>query len=942
MESIVDRYIPEKSEYELMQEVYPFKTCHEVYQIPFEDIYSDKSYINHVCMVCKSIEMDRLEIVYRCRLCLIVMCPKCGEKNPQEDYEKTKKIQDESCGKHQISEAKASVLGVNPEDNEDIKCSTCKKEIGYIKFGDYTVAKCRNCAKDFCQFCKNKHVDAVHGPKQLIFEELQRTFCSRNSIKSVFCKQSFVGMEGDVACSNCNKFIGTIGTDYYDFKICVCIACNAKLCGSCTWDHKDKQTDLALKLAQQKYRREEAKKEVNRKQAEINRRDGPKCGSQYVIRTPHGKLARLIYCQNCRGRIYDENDFGDKKDTLLFKCSSCESFLCDTCKYHYNAEELAEKKERDNEEKELFSRKLCTNNSVFLTTARTLYGHSEENVEIKCEGGCGETIGNSEDAKDEDYNFYKCRTCGKNLCEECSGSHSSEDLKNYLTKKESEKNKYEGELISQMENRRFKVNCNGKKIDMEVKKLFPAKVNMQFKVNCAVCKKVVSDFFPGYVANDVSLCASCNDILCDDCFSKHKAPFRNDCTPKDVVQQKASILFPEDKDGRYDILCAVCKKTQEKKGKEDPNVNHCGNCDQMLCDSCTKNHTGQFFSNKGDFQQQVFLCGPTSCNMLQSQYIDQSVKCSACKNCAINNYGEYYKCDFCQKLFCESCKGKKPSLKFTKSEKNSALFTVPIKDTFNCGSDMIQIEAWKIRVSDSFDCNYKHCGERIKVSKDQKINYCNRCKRKFCKQCAGNHCTPESKEYKKFLDSKGKEVEEFRKKQKEQEQARAAYFKKKKEEEQKKRAEEMAKMAKEKEEADKKKNEEADNERKKKQEAELSNLKDEERKKKEEEIRQAEEARKKREEEEKRKQEEQRKEDERKRAEEAKLKKTCGPHTIFYVPSSMARYGRLPGDRWDKGLHWRTCAKCSYVVCSVKEDNPANQCNNCWLVLCPDHGAQHK
>ena len=59
-------------------------------------------------------------------------------------------------------------------------------------------------------------------------------------------------------------------------------------------------------------------------------------------------------------------------------------------------------------------------------------------------------------AKNEDFNFDKCKTCGKNLCEDC---HTFKQLENYLAKKQSEKNKFEGELITQMENRRFKAPC---------------------------------------------------------------------------------------------------------------------------------------------------------------------------------------------------------------------------------------------------------------------------------------------------------------------------------------------------------------------------------------------------------------------------------------------------------------------------------------------------
>jgi len=330
--------------------------------------------------------------------------------------------------------------------------------------------------------------------------------------------------------------------------------------------------------------------------------------------------------------------------------------------------------------------------------------------------------------------------------------------------------------------------------------------------------------------------------------------------------------------------------------------------------------------------------------MLTSQYIDESVKCASCNGCAINGYGEYFKCDFCQKLFCEKCKDKKPDKKFTKSEKSAALNAVPLKDNFNCGSDLIQIEAFKVRIADYFDCNYKRCGERIKVAKTDKVNHCNRCKKTFCKQCAGNHCTPEDKEYKKFLASKGKELEDFAKAQKEMEKARAAFFKKKKEEEAKKKAEEKEKMKAAKEEAEKKKAADAEAERKAKADAELAGLKNEaDKKAKEEEQKKNEEERKRREAEEKKKEEERKKEEEKKRAEEAKLNATCGPHSILHYGSTFKKWGKAkPEEKWDKGEKLWVCCVCACILANKNEDHPADQCKRCWKVFCTVHGPQHK
>lgn len=925
IETSTEQTVPQKSEYELIQEVYPFKTCHEVYELPFEDVYTDKEYINHLCMVCKSIDMENLDYVYRCRHCLIVMCPNCGQKNPREPYEKTKKIRDESCGKYQLSETTAKTLFPDADENsEDIKCDTCQKEIGFLKFGDYIVAKCKNCAKNFCQFCKNKHVDPVNGPKLVIFEELQRSFCSRKSIKNVFCKQYFVGMQGDVGCTKCGKLLGTVSPENYDFKICICVACNAKLCGNCTWEHKDTNTDLRSKLAQIKYQRDAEKNKKLAKKAEIDRLRGPKCGSQHVIRTPHGKQTGMIFCQNCKKTIYSELEFGDKKSMPLFKCGKCDSFLCEDCKYHWNQEELEKINEKEEEEKKIFSTKMCTSDSLFLTTARTLYGASENNVVIKC-GSCDQLIGNSEDAKDQDYNIYKCRICGKDICSDCSGSHSSQDLQTYLSARNAEKNKFEGEIIAQMENRRFQAPCCGKTKVIEPKELYPSSANKPFKVNCVVCGTVVSNYVPGYVANDVTRCVTCNDILCDACLPNHKTQFRNDCKSSNVGKVKASYVFPDDKNSRYDVLCAVCKKHIEKQEKEDPGLFYCGNCLQVLCDGCAKNHNGQFFASRGQFQPQEFVCGPTSCTMYQAKNIDSSVKCGTCGGCAINDYGEYFKCSLCKGQFCEKCKKIKPEKRFLKSERDAQLLSVPVKDPSNCGSDMTQIEAFKARVADYFDCNYKHCGERVKVTKDTLINRCNRCKKIFCKQCASNHCTPEAKEYQRYLVNKGKEFEEFLKAQKEYEQARAAYYKKKKEEEEKKKQEEKEKMKKA-----------AEDERKKQEEMELNNIKDEEeRKRKEEEMRQAEEERKIRE-------EEQRKEDERRKAEEARLKASCGSHSTNYVPSTFKKFGKCHGDKWEQGLAQWICSVCSCTLASKNEDYPCYQCTRCWRNFCTTHGPEHK
>ena len=70
---------------------------------------------------------------------------------------------------------------------------------------------------------------------------------------------------------------------------------------------------------------------------------------------------------------------------------------------------------------------------------------------------------------------------------------------------------------------------------MDVKDVFPAKAKMLFKVNCAFCKIVVSDHTPGYIMRELSICTSCEDILCDACMAKQNAPSRNDCTPKVLI-----------------------------------------------------------------------------------------------------------------------------------------------------------------------------------------------------------------------------------------------------------------------------------------------------------------------------------------------------------------------------------------------------------------------
>ena len=62
-----------------------------------------------------------------------------------------------------------------------------------------------------------------------------------------------------------------------------------------------------------------------------------------------------------------------------------------------------------------------------------------------------------------------------------------------------------------------------------------------------------------------------------------------------------------------------------KQAGKDISLNYCQNCDQYLCGNCGNKHNGKFYANKGDFQQQIFLRGPTGCKEMQYQFIDPKI-----------------------------------------------------------------------------------------------------------------------------------------------------------------------------------------------------------------------------------------------------------------------------------------------------------------------------
>jgi len=510
------------------------------------------------------------------------------------------------------------------------------------------------------------------------------------------------------------------------------------------------------------------------KKNEIKALTGPKCGSEYVYLTADGKSS-YMFCGVCNSKFFVRGLADDTNDKLLNKCMKCEKFLCDKCKNHYNEEELVEEGRLKMEEDKLLAL-FCNPKSSILSTYKTLLPFEEFQI-LNCDG-CQLPLNqdneeemnnlnaeNEEHLFEDDYKIFNCRSCNKKLCENCSLDHSSKENIQYMKEKLDKDQKKEIESCIKKKSKGLRVPCPYEVKEVEAIDFWPGSQKNSYNVYCEICRKFIDSYKPYYSCIFYG-CKTCNISLCSGCIVKHNKAIRDDCTPNNPglissVRQEFNYGNKE-----FTVTCGVCYCSMNVEKDQDASFFYCWNCYRWLCGNCKNNHNGNFFSIPKTYETSYLIDGPESLKQEQYNYIDGSIKCSECQNCAINRYGQSWICEMTSKRYCESCKGYKPRSLIPQSKSQFKQLFKQLNDPFNCGKDMIKVDANMVREENSFLCNYEKCRQRVDC-KDTKVWHCERCTRNFCNDCSKIHCTPKSKEYMNYLVVQGKDYDTYRKKKKE-------------------------------------------------------------------------------------------------------------------------------------------------------------------------------
>jgi hypothetical protein len=962
-------------EEEYIEEVYPYAAkCHQLYQLSFSEIFcGNNATITRVkCQFCVEFNTVHSEsIIYRCRLCYAISCELCGNRYPKEPFEVTERINKSRCGRYTLVETTAKThLGssYNGENAEDFKCDECYRLIGSLKNGDYTIVNCSLCLKVFCQFCKYKHMDKNERKRLLAYEFILKNTCSSLNFLKTYGKERFAGFEGTVDCSKCRKDLGTLGMENNDFTVYMCRACRDPYCYLCMSSHNKESIHSFYMKSKLKVAEEE--------DAKIKNITGPKCGSEFVYLTSEGK-EHYMSCDNCNSRFYVKGLGDDDENTLLNRCMKCKKFLCLKCKDHYNQEELDREREREIVE-ESYLHKFCSNKSSILSSYKTLFPKTERIEVLDCDNckqplleDCDEnyfkTNKDSEDnLPEDDYKIFNCRACNQKLCEACSVDHSSSEFQNYKELSYNNMIKKTTEMMKKRKFMRYKVPCNATIQKIEAFELWPKSVNDKFDNNCDLCKVYINSYKPFYSCI-LEYCQPCKLVLCTNCVYKHQNAIRYSCNPEMIKLENVRKYFKLYGERPFYVVCSHCKIFTTVPANEDKQILHCGNCERFVCEGCRFKHNGNYFDTFENYEASYLIDGPDSLTKQQYEYIDNSVLCMECGECAIDRYGVSWFCENRNKRFCDKCRMKLLTRAIPESEVEFKHIFKKLNDPFNCGKDTVRIPAKKAREHNAFFCSYFRCQQKIDVSPDTMISYCERCRKSFCDICGFNHCSPSSLEYHKYLQAHGQDVEStladikvksyeiakkreekmFEKKQREEHLFREE-MQRREQETLRKMEEEITKMLDQFKETQLKTSEEENiNKHLKLQElkkngndAEYQKLLQEQgvNKNEEAELKIAEEKKRLQEEFEKKK-----KQDEEKLKEEELKRKSCGPQSCIFFPSTVKQYG--PTDKngpWSQGSSFYQCSVCSYKLGSFKEDRPCVACRNCCKIFCITHGEIHK
>jgi hypothetical protein len=148
---------------------------------------------------------------------------------------------------------------------------------------------------------------------------------------------------------------------------------------------------------------------------------------------------------------------------------------------------------------------------------------------------------------------------------------------------------------------------------------------------CDICRGITIE------SPATMFCVECDEILCDRCVEKHRIQkiTKNHMT-KTISERKRSVQ-----------ICDICQ------GESIIAIKFCGNCEELLCEKCTQQHTQQKATK-------THVLGP-----VPQKQDEPCIMCSPCSASEESNKSTNY-CNECNEFLCDSCSGRHRIQKTTK------------------------------------------------------------------------------------------------------------------------------------------------------------------------------------------------------------------------------------------------------------------------------------
>ena len=645
-----------------------------------------------------------------------------------------------------------SILIEKAKDNifkaPNVICGSCNKNLD--KNINEFINNCPKCKKTLCNDCTSKHTTEypnhnIHLNKYIFYDIKEEDANNDNKGKPNLLKS----IPND-KCSICEKNIRPGNNN----QITHCNKCKGSLCDSCEKNHSSlfPGHDYIIKkytINKNNYIDNDNLNE-NDKCLKCQRNipiinDGfiiyclncpgnmcNSCGSSHTTKNPDHKTYNFTTkkLEISKDETYNKpinqcGDCGNKiNSSNIYNCNKCDKNLCNKCTHSHL------KKRNDH-------------NLVFIK-----YIEESDSPIVEC-NVCGRITKN----KEGNYDNYKCDKCLLNLCEPCSKTH----LKKYPSHKIKQSiSSIENDIINDNKNiqnimfipndkcfnckQKINLNnnaiinycknckgnlcnnCNNTHIKENPNHLI-LKPNIILKskkdiiklpiYKCIACdKKLKAD-----ISEPFNNCDKCHGNLCDDCNKTHSEEFPG----HNIFLRKYIIAVDDDKYNKnipIDFDCLSCGK----KLPINKEINYCINCKENLCNNCTQLHA----KNNANHKPRKLNINLIS-NDNDKAYNIPNIICNSCGNNLNKKINEYiHNCPKCKNILCDNCE-----LKHSKEYPDHNLTL----DKFIFYEILDNSNLFKPIVPEKcFSCN-----KNIKIEKDRKVSYCNKCKGNLCDSCDKNH-----------------------------------------------------------------------------------------------------------------------------------------------------------------------------------------------------------